>query len=70
MENLIKLEHVLDSLDYLADTFYAIDLANQNQAFALPEFALTLPTEMMKTYTKEARGICREMLKKDASTTN
>ncbi|MBQ2743726.1 MAG: hypothetical protein IJF32_13120 [Oscillospiraceae bacterium] len=31
MDTLIELEHVLDNLDFLADTFCAIDLANQNR---------------------------------------
>lgn len=62
MDTLIELEHILDNLDFLADTFCAIDLANQNRTFALPECALTLPAEMMKTYMEKARSLYAELL--------
>ncbi len=63
MDKLIELERVLDNLDFLADTFCAIDLANQNRAFSLPECALTLPAEMLKTYTEKAKTLYAELLK-------
>lgn len=63
MKNLIELEHVLDALDSLADTFFAIDFANQNRSFVLPEFALTIPAETMKMYTEKAKEIYVAMLK-------
>ncbi len=62
MDTLMELERVLDNLDFLADTLCAIDLANQNRAFSLPECALTLPAEMMKTYMEKARSLYTELL--------
>jgi len=68
MQNLAKLEHILDNLDFLADTFLAIDVANQNQAFIIPRSALTVPAAIMKQYTESARMLCNELIKQNAAT--
>ena len=48
MQNLTELEHILDNLDFLADTFLALDAVNQNRAYIIPRAALTVPAEIMK----------------------
>ena len=63
MQNLTELEHILDNLDFLADTFLALDVVNQNRAYIIPQFALTVPAEIMKQYTERAKMIFDELIK-------
>ena len=57
MNNLRELELILDNLDFLASTFEAIDMANQTETYTLPRYALSVPTETLKRYTKRAKAL-------------
>ena len=61
MNELAELEHILTDIDCLADTFLAIDIANQADMFELPQNSLSLPAQMLKTNAERAR-VLHEML--------
>ena len=66
MNTLTELEHILDNLDFLADTFLALDVVNQNRAYIIPRAALTVPAEIMKQYTERAKMIFDELIKQNS----
>ncbi len=66
MNTLTELEHILDNLDFLADTFLALDAVNQNRAYIIPRSALTVPAEVMKQYTERAKMIFNELIKQNS----
>lgn len=66
MNTLTELEYILDNLDFLADTFLALDVVNQNRAYIIPRAALTVPAEIMKQYTERAKMIFDELIKQNS----
>ncbi|MBQ2840931.1 MAG: hypothetical protein II996_06915 [Oscillospiraceae bacterium] len=62
MNELAELEHILTDIDCLADTFLAMDIANQTDALSLPECSLTVPAEALKKYAKSALELHTKLL--------
>lgn len=62
MDSLNQLERILASIDFLADTFLALEIALQNKALELPSNALTVPTEILKEYSANACKLCGKLI--------
>lgn len=67
MDNLVELEKILDSIDFLADTFLALEIAMQSKACVIPANALTVPNEMLKEYSQNACKLCGELITSGAN---
>ena len=63
MENLLELERVLTDLELLADTFTALNIANQNEMFLLPDGALAIPAEELQKHVSCAKKLHAALLK-------
>lgn len=57
MNELFELERILTDIDCLADTFLAIDTANQTEALMLPVYALSVPAEVLKHRIQRAKEL-------------
>ena len=63
MDKLNELETVLSDIEFLADTFGAMDIVNQINTLDLPRCALTVPAEILKRRAERARELQNELLK-------
>jgi len=67
MEKIYELENALTEIEYLADTFCALDIANQSGNVELPRGALSVPADSLKLNVEKAREIYESILKEKSS---
>jgi len=61
------LKNVLVEIEYPADTFRALDIANQSRNVELPRGALSVPADSLKLNVEKAREIYESILKEKSS---
>ena len=67
MEKIYELENTLTEIEYLADTFCALDIANRSGNVELPRGALSVPVDSLKLNVEKAREIYEAILKEKSS---
>lgn len=67
MEKIYELENVLTEIEYLADTFCALDIANRSGNVELPRSALSVPADSLKLNVGKAREIYESILNEKGS---
>ncbi len=63
MEKIYELEVALTEIEYLADTFCALDIANRSGNVELSRSALSIPADCLKLNAEKIREIYESILK-------
>ena len=67
MEKIYELENALTEIESLADTFRALDIANQSGNVELPRGALSVPADCLKLNAEKIREIYESILREKRS---